>query len=689
MHGKNHAIRYLAIVAVFCAVCVVYLGRLFYIQISGREGQYDDETDVEYIKVQAVRGEIYDRNGKKLVGNHYTYDMVFSVDFLNLDTHEQNATCLEVLALIDGWEELRPTVYSPFGEGQEYPFLYSYADWVASSATHSSVLSWLEQRGLEKNATAEQLVDYYVEAYDLLAVDENGKRYYSDTEIDALIRTYYDMDAHRYYYNGEYTVIKGLEMANDGSADLMTSILEKTLATIEFTYRLERVYYYAGYATHILGTVGPIFAEEWDDYRDNGYQMDAVVGKDGCEAAFEQYLHGTDGLLKVEKGDDGVKITTLREPVAGKDVYLTIDIDLQIAAEDGLKKNVEQVAATGEGSLCDAGAVVAIDPETFEVLAIASYPTYDLGTFNENYSQLREDPAEPLRNRALNETYSPGSTLKLGMALIALNEGKITASEKIACTGKYHSTVGCSTYGENHWGAQNVIQAITHSCNSFFCEVGDRFSAEDPLMEDYLTRLGLGQATGLELGGAKGIMAGPTYRASIQNEEGWNTGMRWQAAIGQSDHKMSPLQLAAYTGTICNGGTRYETRLLHSVHSFGTEEPLTVGQSKVLSTTEFSQEALNTVYSGMNAMVAESSYTIRETYLGLSKLPANVTVGGKTGTAQVGGDDPDNALFVCAATTDGEQVPDIVISVVLEQGAHGYYATQTAGAVLNAFYNGR
>ncbi|MBQ9785832.1 MAG: hypothetical protein IJW29_10050 [Clostridia bacterium] len=686
MYKHNHALRYLAVVAVFCVICVVYLGRLFYIQISGREGMYDPEADVEYVKVQAARGEIYDRNGKKLVGNRYTYDLIFSVDFLNLDAQEQNGICLDVLELIEGWEHLRPTVFSPFEEGQEYPF-YSYSAGVSSSATHQSVIAWLEQRGLEKNASAQQLAEYYADAYDLLATDEEGRRLYSDTDVDKLIRTYYDMDAHRFYYNGEYTVATGLALSSDGSTDLMTSVLEKTLATVEFKGRQERVYLYPGYASHILGTVGPIYAEEWEDYRDNGYQMDALVGKDGCEAAFEQYLHGTDGLLKVEKGEDGVKITTIREPVAGKDVYLTIDIDLQISAEDALRENVAFVAGTADGAACQAGAVVAIDPETFEVLAIASYPTYDLGTYNENFNDLNADPAKPLTNRTINETYAPGSTLKLGMALIGLNEGKITPSTKIPCSGKYQGVVGCSMYLENHWGAQNVIEAISHSCNSFFCEIGDRFSAEDPLMEDYLSRLGLGQVTGFELGGAKGIMAGPTYRASLNNEEGWLPGMRWQAAIGQSDHKMSPLQLAAYTGTICNGGTRYETRLLHSVHAFGQDEPILYGTSEVLSATPFSKPALDTVKDGMETMIAESSYAIRETYLGLSKLPDNVTVGGKTGTAQVGGDNPDNALFVCSATTDGEEIPDVVISVVLESGAHGYYATRTAGAVLNAFYN--
>lgn len=677
---RNLTLRYLGVLAVFCVVCVVYLGRLFYIQISGRDAAYQaGQTEVKTVQIQALRGEIYDRNGKKLVGNRYSYDLVLGVEFLKLDAQKKTQVCNELLETLQDCSAVRPETYFPF-EGS-YPY-YSYSDGAQSSATHQAVLSRI---GLDADATATEVAEYYRDTYLLEEKDDEGSALYSYFEKDALLRMFYDMDARKFYYNGEYVVATGLELSTDGSTNLMTSVLEKTLATVSFKYRMERVYYYPGYATHILGSVGPIFAEEWEDYNKDGYQMDALVGKDGCEAAFEEHLRGIDGLVKVEKTASGVQLTTLREARAGRDVYLTIDIDLQIAAEDALRENVEFVSgrteSASEGALCDAGAAVVMDPETFEVLAIASYPTYDLGTFNENYELLRDDPAEPLRNRALKETYAPGSTLKIGMALAGIDAGLVGASETMRCTGLYNG-LECSNHNP---GMLDAVDALTYSCNSYFYEIGDRFynSLESPLLERYLSALGLGERTGLELSEEEGVLAGPTHRGEGNTTESWTRPISWMAAIGQADHRMSPIQLASYIGTVYNNGTRLETRLLHSVHAFGSSEVLVYGESEVLSQTAFSEEALDTVYEGMYSMVQNTAVVSNN--LGLASLPDNVTVGGKTGTAQVGGDNPDNALFVCGAEVDGQA--DLVIAVVLEAGAHGYHASRTAGAVLDAYYN--
>ena len=202
-------------------------------------------------------------------------------------------------------------------------------------------------------------------------------------------------------------------------------------------------------------------------------------------------------------------------------------------------------------------------------------------------------------------------------------------------------------------------------------------------MEQYLTKFGLGQSTGLELGGPKGILAGPTYRGEIQSDEQWQPGMTWQASIGQSDHKLSPIQLATYMGTLCNGGTRYTAHLLHSVYRFGSDEPSFVYQQTeetVLSRIELNSNDLDTVFEGMKKMITETSFTNRW-IANNDDIP--VTVGGKTGTAQQGGDRPDNALFVAAAPYNA---PDIVVSVVLENGAHGYYSAITAARILEAYY---
>lgn len=689
MHkNRSYTLRYLLIVAVFCAICVIYLGRLFFIQIAGRENTYDSGNTQRTVTVQAVRGEIYDRNGVKLVENRYTYNMTLSHShFFSMTPAQKNGVCLEILDALRHCdaEDLYRQRFFPF-EGSSYPYYWYSEETLDPETTRSYRLKRvLSDLGLDDETTAEELTEYYVQKYDLLRTDSNGMRLYDDDQIDLLIRMYYDMDALRFRSTGEYVLISGIALEDSDGPNLMVYVKEKNIGAVDFLGKVERVYCYPGYASHILGTVGPIYSEEWEYYNELGYEMSAIVGKDGCEAAFESYLRGTDGKIKITEDAGGnVATQVLTEPVAGSDVYLTIDIKLQIAAEDGLLENVQYVTdratSVATGSECNAGAAVAMDPDTFEVLAIASYPTYDLTTYNSDYGALLSDPAKPLLNRAIDGAYAPGSTIKPGMAAIALMEEVILSSTHISCTGKYKGTVGCSTFGDNHSGAIDAVDAIAYSCNSFFCELGDLLRIQK--MEDYLSHFGFGEKTGFELGGTSGILAGPTYRGEIQSEEKWTLGMTWQAAIGQSDHQASPLQLASYVSTLTNGGSRYTAHLLHSVYHFGEDEPYYIfsqSEDTLLDRVELSEETQRTVFEGMKKVVNSSGVIGR--WINSKTVP--VQVGGKTGTAQTGGE-CDNALFVCAAPYND---PEIVISVVLEKGYTGGYASFTAGRILEEYYD--
>lgn len=685
MSVKKHSnhLRYTALTVFFLLVCTVYLGRLFYIQLFEREQDTDSESSFRTVTIQAVRGEIYDRNGKPLVTNEYTYDLALSYTALTSNPMSlRNATCLATVRALEACGEAEKHVEKYFPLEGTYPHYYWSAEAEREDTTvHYRLTRVLSELGLKENASVEQLVKYYVSTYELLGA-QDGVRLLNDDDVDRLIRLYYDMDANRFSAENDYVV------AENVSQELMACIKEPGWVGPTFTISAKRVYNYEGYASHILGTVGPIYSEEWEYYNEKGYQMNAIVGKSGCERAFESYLHGSDGKLLIEEDANGTVIRTevLVEPVAGSDVYLTIDIDLQIAAEDGLRDNVSYVVdrATGEstGSGCNAGAAVVMDPNTFDVLAIASYPTYNLETYNLLYDELSQDPAKPLLNRALNGTYAPGSTYKLGMAAVAMMEGELDAEEHINCSGEYpyknaSGGVGCSTYGTSHRGAIDVVRAIAVSCNSFFCELGNRLGIER--MEEYMKKFGFGEETGLELGGQTGILAGPTYRAEYQLDV-WQTGNTWQAAIGQSDNQASPLQLSCYLATLVNGGTRYSAHLLHSVKAFGADSPTEVytqTEETVRSRLNIPSDVLDVVFEGMKEMV-EGSDIVRRWIT--SALP--VQVGGKTGTAQTG-KACDNALFVCAAPYDE---PEIVISVVLEQGYTGAYAAFTAGRILDAYY---
>ena len=680
---RNLMWRYMGIAVIFCLICVIYLGRLFYIQISGRENVYNSGTTTRTVTVQAVRGEIYDRNGNALVTNRYTYDLTLTYEaFSALDTRTANETCLRVFqALKDSGEaDKYEENYFPF-EGA-YPY-YSLSEEAkdGDSIPYYRLQRVLSDIGLEKDATVDDIIDHYVKTYDLLATDNSGKRLYDDDKIDRLIRICYDMDAVRFASAGEYTV------AEDVGLGLMTYVKELSLDAVTFTVNVARVYNYPGYASHILGTVGPIYSEEWEYYNEQGYQMNAIVGKSGCELAFEQYLRGSDGKMEIVEDAAGnvISVTVLTQPVAGSDVHLTIDMDLQIAAEDGLAENVQYVVdrsggLTARGSGCNAGAAVVMDPDTFDVLAIASYPTYDLTTYNLLYNELVTNEAKPLINRALNGTYAPGSTYKLGVAAAALMEEEISALSLIKCEGTYKRyedyRPSCSTYPSTHSGDIDVMEAIAVSCNCYFYELGYRMGIDT--LNSYMKKFGFGQSTGLELGGATGVLAGPDYRQQTHGAI-WTDGLTLQAAIGQSDNQASPMQLACYISTLVNGGTRYSAHLLHGVYAFGSDTPTyayTQTAETILDQTEIPSSVLSTIFAGMRRVVTGNSTVSRN----MQSIP--VSVGGKTGTAQ-NSSGCDNALFVCTAPYDD---PEIVISVVLEQGYTGGYASLTAARILEEYY---
>ena len=679
MPPKNrHTLRPLFIVAVFCLICVIYLGRLFYIQIAGKADLYNAGTTTRTVTIRAVRGEIYDRNGKPLVKNQYSYDLTLTYSsFASLDNKTANKTALFLLAECEK-EGKHTEKYFPF-DGQYPSYTFSAASKDPESAVNYRFNRVQKDMGLRSDLTATEIGDYFVKLYDLLATDADGFRLYTDAEIDRLIRLRYDMIAMNFGTSNDYVFAEDVDLA------LMTRIKEPAPRGVTFSVNAERVYCYPGYASHILGTVGPIYSEEWDYYNEQGYQMNALVGKSGCEAAFEQYLRGSDGVMIIEEDANGnvIRTTVKSQPIAGQDVYLTIDIDLQIAAEDGLKENVEYVVDRSGGSdtrgaTCNAGAAVAMDPNTFEILAIASYPSYDLTTYNADYSSLYADPAKPLFNRALDGAYAPGSTFKPGVAIAGLMSGTIGTDSLINCSGTYprYHRPKCSTYGASHAGYIDVKTAVKTSCNCFFYELG--YQMQIDTMNGYLSRFGFGQATGVELGGTSGILAGPSYRQEIHGAM-WEAGDTLSAAIGQSDNQASPLQLACYVSALSNGGTRYSAHLLKAVYTFGSTTPdLSFNASEnILSSFSIPEDYRAEVLLGMREMITSHSTANRF----MSSIP--VEVGGKTGTAQTPTPDIYNSLFVCAAPYTN---PEIVISVVLENGYSGEYSSLTAARILEAYY---
>ena len=693
---KRYIYRYLLIALVFCMVCVIYVGRLFYIQITGRDGHVDDGVTESYVKIQAVRGEILDRNGKTLVANQYAYTL--TVNYAGISTvgiSGANRVYLKLFDALDacGLKNAHEELYFPFeGSYPDYAFSSSAMD--GESPINFRLQRLLEMKGMDPDATAKEIVEEYLDAYRLLEVDALGKRIYTDYQIDRLLRLHYDMEAQQFSLVNDYV------FAEDTGFAFMTYVSEMSLTGVDFQVNAQREYRYPGYASHILGNVGPIYAEEWGYYNDQGYQMNAIVGKTGCELAFEEYLHGTDGemLVKLDRNGSVIATEVITPPVAGKDVYLTIDIDLQIAAEDGLRANVEYLQENNTDGLeqfpPDSGAAVAMDPNTFEILAIASYPTYDLTTYSLDYNDLVASSARPLVNRALRETYAPGSTFKVGVGLAALCEGKITPTGTVKCTGIYYSQnfsgyhPACSTYDQHASSPYlNVVRALSDSCNCFFYQAGEWLGIGK--MDEYMAAMGFGRNTGVELSEATGVLAGEGNYV-----DKWQPGNTVQAAIGQSDNKATPLQLCAYLSTVVNGGSRYSAHLLDRVCEFGIAEPLysDVTSAEPLSSLEISPVNYATIMEGLYQMVSDSTAIRR--YLADNNVDYRV-VGGKTGTAQIDRYVTDektgetvkyeltNGLFVGVYAP--EEAPELVVSVVIENAAHGYFAGMTAASIFGAW----
>lgn len=653
--------RYAIIAIVFAVICVAFIIVLSSVLIKGPQTEYDpDAKNTRVVTVTGLRGEIYDRNGKLLVGNSTTYDLLYEYGAMPNTYAEINGELLYILDAIR-------TVDSKDHISEDYfPLRGSYPDLQYSSAidnTASTEYYYLQRifkrADLDEDTTAEDLVKYLQKKYKL------DEKLYTDLEITQLMRLWYEMERVDFGQYQSYTVAK------DVSMELVTYIQESGTMGATFKTVSARVYEYPGVASHILGRLGKINAENADHYTELGYPLDAYVGISGCEAAFESILHGQDGKMVIKYDDDGNIVDKYYEvePISGNDVWLTIDIDLQIAAERGLAESAALVD-TSKG-----GAITAVDTQTGAVLAIASYPTYDLTQFSDAdyYASLLENEDRPLLNRALQGVYAPGSTYKIGVALAALEQGYTDEQYTCNCTGKYALLNNPDCNGVHH--STDIFEAIQESCNIFFYDIGYRMGIES--ITNYTKNLGLGESTGIELGEKLGTVTGSEYVKSIKRENPWSKGDDVQAAIGQSYHEYTPLQLSVYMASIVNGGTRFSAHILDSVRNFYTNEPITSYTPSVLSTVNISDHNYDILIKSMGQVVSENA-EVRQYFKNVS-----VAVGGKTGTAEKEGYE-DYALFSGFAPLDD---PKIAVTCIIEEGQHGYYAAHAVAVVMEQYFS--
>ena len=663
----NTSRRHLALSLIFALVCLVFVARLANLQFDKektddlrKESEYTTETEI----IQALRGNICDRNGNVLVTTSYSYDIIFDYNDMPSDFVEFNRTILSVLDAMNETRnnEFRTSDLFPFVG--EYPnFEYSSEALREGSATYNALNKMLKELKKE-GISAKELTEYFVKRWKYSALDSNGAPVYSDKDIGRLIRVRYDMLRTQFSSVSPYCIASGVDIS------LVTYLKERSIVGVADRISSKRTYLYDGYASHILGRVGEITAETWEYYKNLGYSMDATVGLDGCEAEFEEYLRGRNGVKKIIRNSDGeiIKEEITVEPIAGKDVWLTIDIETQIAAEDALKQYMKDYNK-------NEGASVAIDPNTGDILAIASYPTYNLTTFSKDYNSLASNSHLPLLNRAISSAYTPGSTFKIATSLVALESGAVSPDTTVYCDRGYNKhgiRIKCENHNTYHTHNLNIIEAITYSCNAYFIEAGYEM-LDIELMKQYCEKLGLGQSTGIELSEKIGQIACP------DNASSWTDYEEASSYIGQSIHEYTPLQVTSYIATVANGGTRYATHLLHSVRTF-SGEIVKQSEKEILSTVQISPKTLNTIKTGMKSMVDNSTSAYWNMY---SRYGIDATVCGKSGTAQIGAG-KQNCWFTAFAPMEN---PQIVVTSIIENGDTGASVSAIDAAVISAWLN--
>ncbi len=688
-NNRTQIMRYVFIIAFLVLVSSVFCARLVSIQLIAPPTDTDPNASKTFTrteKIQAQRGEIYDRYGNILVHNNYTRSIVLDWGDFPWTSEEVNTLILSSIEKIknsDGNSALTAIEYFPFESiFGDIKYKDSYLE---GGEDDFRLLKMLTHYGFKSDTSASDFAQYLLKRWKLC--DSDGKLLYSEEDVYTLFSRRYDMEYLQFGPEVQYV------LSENASIKAISSVLELNLRGVTTSIKTERIYDYPGYMSHILGRCGKIPSDSLDYYTSLGYSMDATVGLDGVESAFEAQLRGIDGEITVVEDMDGniIEKYISREPVAGKDIYLTIDIKLQIVAEDSLAYRINKIASDGllaggsmSGSDANAGAVVAIDPQTNGVLCMASYPTYDLSQFDKIYSDLANDKNSPLLNRALSAEYAPGSTFKLATSVAALSENLISANTKINDTGvyKYYSDYQphCwiyDMYGSSH-GSINVVEAIQHSCNYFYFEVGRQLGIEK--LNYYASALGLGKATGIELPEKIGVVANPNY--AITNGQGaWMPGDTLSAAIGQSYNLFTPTQLACYLSTLLNNGERYGAHLLYSVRDFGTGETVYKYENKIMNDCiKLDSYNISLIKKGMRA-VMDANLTKRA-----FKDLTLVDAAGKTGTAQIGGDNSDNATFISFAPYSS--TPEIVVAGIIENGVTGNNTAYVISDIMEQYFQG-
>ena len=669
------------LIAIFCAILAGFVAVLYQAQIVEGAGYRSNSTvrNIQTEQVDSVRGEILDRYGRVLVTNEVSYNVTLDYSAMGSGRNEILALLLDICREegVAWTDDLPISKAAPWIFTTETPFSFQQKNSEGEMETRLTYLGSLAKKCKwtaddKPVPTAGELLAAMCRTFGLIQEGEAPDA--RDRELAGVL---YELHLRlREVDNNAYLFTQGVDMT------FISKVKERALAGVRIETATTRKYE-TSYAAHVLGFTGKIDrGPEWDHYKELSYPMNATVGKEGVELAFEEALHGVSGSRLIEKDDAGNTISQewRKEPKPGDNVVLTLDMALQATTEDLLARYAARqevkVGEDGEPEPAKGMAAAVVDMSG-GVLALASYPTYDLSTFRENYSQLQADESYPLNNRATMGLYAPGSTFKMLTAIAALDSGTITTLDKVECTAYYRFypdvSPACWIAPGRH-GMENVTQAIQDSCNIFFYDVGRRTGIAT--IREYAQKFGLGEYTGIEIPEKKGHVAGPETSASYDRQ--WFEGETMYAAIGQDNNLFSPLQLANYIATLVNGGNHYACHLLKEFKSSDYSQITETYDEPPLHTVDIQPEHLAAIKQGMYDL--SKTYTMARWF---DSLP--VEVGCKTGTAETSAKAATtNAIFVCFAPYDD---PQVALCLVSEGGEAGGTLAELAAGILAQYFS--
>ena len=693
--------RAMLFLMLFAFVLVLFAGRLFVLQIIETDGDTDNTQVYGTVTtVRAARGDILDRNGNILVGNRASYNLVFNHYVIKSNSQRNEA----LHRLVQKCKELNIPFSDHFPVTRTRPFEYTLTNFNTSWQNHFQL--FMSDISLDSDVTAPLLVEKMRSRYKI-------PEEWSDEDARAVIGFLYEFDLRGITNLPTHTFLEDVSDAQ------LSAILELNTPGLVVEASTVREYH-TRYAAHVLGYLGGMNDAQWQENKQKGYSMDALVGQTGFEQAFEEYLHGIDGTRYDEVNREGATTESYytKDPIAGMHVETTLDIDIQQVAEDTLEKVMKKITDpeynTEEGDKtgldAEGAAVIVMECKTGNILACASYPTYNLATMYEDWADIMNDPLKPFFNRAFGAEYPPGSTYKMSTLISAMENYSTKLQRNILLPGEtivdkgvyteydgfYPTCLAWTSGGYTH-GEIDATLALCYSCNYFFYELGSRNNEDNPV--ETSKALGLGVPTGIELTEKPGALNTEEQKIKVYGtgvNARFAAGDRVLGAIGQGENRFTPLQLCVYASTLANKGTRMKATFLSRVVSSDYRTLVEQNSPQIMSQLEMAGTTIQAYWDGMRKVVTTPGGTADRYFGGCDDmlndedgvwpLKGEVLVYAKTGTAEHSSGGSDHGAFVCFAHRKDETQPDVAIAIYGEKIAHGSSLAPVAEQILLTYY---